>query len=104
MPELGKEAGLTVEVEDGQLVIRIGVGTLAFRWENCEENNPFIHSRNDFKRLWKVTKPEVFARDVRIALCAEGEDGSTPVTKLLDAACLAAIEDGSDGVRELRRG
>lgn len=96
-----EEQPLRVEVTpDGELVIRIGIGTLAFAAEHMEINNPFDEDTENFKRLWRVIEPMEFANDVRRALCDEGEDGSTPLTELLDAASWAAIEDGSLGCVE----
>jgi hypothetical protein len=53
----------------------------------------------DFRREWRVNDAGQFAEDVKVELCREGEDGSTPLTRLLDAMCLAAIEAGSAGIK-----
>jgi hypothetical protein len=100
MSESKKDSLLSVEVEDGELVIRIGSGTMAFALELSAENNPFDEDLNDFKRLFRVTKPLVLASDIRTELCREAEDGSTPLTRLLDSMYFAAIDAGTDGVRE----
>lgn len=86
--------------DDGILTISIGVERLAYSFEMHEENNPFNEEKNDFVQTFKVINPQTFARDVRVALLQEEEDGSTPLTVLLDKACWDAVEDGSQGVEE----
>lgn len=95
------ETPLSVEVQDGDLVIRIGINVLAFACDRSNENNPFDDRANDYRQMFQVTDPLEFAKDVRIALCAEGEDGSTLMTDLLDKVCMEAIYQGSTGVREV---
>ncbi len=85
---------LTIGVEGDELVIRIGVDTLAFAFETGEENQPFDEKANDFRRSWKVIAPRDFAKGVANALCDEEEDGSTPLTGILDAAYIRAVEEG----------
>ena len=84
---------LTIGVEGDELVIRIGVDTLQFAFETGEDNQPFDDEANDFRRSWKVTDKHKFARGVGNALCNEEEDGSTPLTKVLDEAYIHAVED-----------
>ena len=84
---------LFVGVEDGQLVIRIGVDTLAYAFEVGEENNPYDDEAMDFVRSWKVTDKLKFAKGVANHLCDEEEDGSTPLTDILDKAYIGAVED-----------
>ena len=81
---------LEVGVEENQLVIRIGVDTLAFAFEVGEENNPYV---SNFVRSWKVTDKHRFAEGVANRLCNEEEDGSTPLTNILDVAFIQAVED-----------
>jgi len=95
------EKPLSVDVENRVLTISIGIETLAFAFEQTEENNPFDGGTNDFKKLYRVTKKQEFADDVRRALCDEREDGSTILTNLLDKACWNAVEDGCMGVVEI---
>lgn len=90
---------LTVGVEGDQLVIRIGVDTLAWAFEISEENQPFDEKLNDFRGSWKVIDRHKFAKGVGIGLQDEREDGSTPLTDVLDKACIKAIEDDM-GVEE----
>jgi hypothetical protein len=84
---------LTIGVEGDELVIRIGVDTLQFAFETGEDNQPFDDEVDDFRRSWKVTDKHKFARGVGNALCNQDEDGSTPLTKVLDEAYIHAVED-----------
>ena len=93
---------LTVGVEGNELVIRIGVDTLVFAFETGDDNNPFDDEANDFRRAYKVVDKYEFAKEVGNGLCQEKEDGSTPLTDVLDAAYIYAVE-GAGGVEEDRR-
>lgn len=83
---------LTIGVEGDQLVIRIGVDTLAFCFEISEDNQPFDEKANDFRRSWRVTDKYQFAKGVANGLRVEEEDGSTSLMRTLDAACIDAVE------------
>lgn len=83
---------LTVGVEEDQLVIRIGVDTLAFCFEVGDENQPFDEEANDYRRAFKVIDKHKFAKGVAYGLQDEEEDGSTPLTKILDDAFIKAVE------------
>jgi hypothetical protein len=83
---------LSVEVEGDELVIRIGVDTLVFAFETSEDNNPFDEDTDDFRREFKVTDKHEFAKGVANSLRDEEEDGSTPITKILDEAYIGAVE------------
>ena len=86
---------LTVGLEGDQLVIRIGVDTLAFCFEISEDNQPFDDKVNDFRRTWKINNKYRFAKGVASGLRVEEEDGSTPITKILDDAFIYAVEDSA---------
>jgi hypothetical protein len=45
-----------------------------------------------------VTDPVVFVHEIVRAINEEEEDGSTLLTRMLDAAILRAVEDGCEGV------
>jgi hypothetical protein len=78
---VGHDQPLREEIDNGRLVISIGVDTLAFA---------------DKERTgYRVINPTLFAEDVVRALTVEEEDGATLVTKLLDDAMQAACDDGS---------
>ncbi len=92
--------GLDVSIVGGELMIRIGVKTLAV----CAEQSP-VPEFSDFdegtgKELRPtVTDPAVFASEVLRELLYEQEDGTTPVHELLDRAMLDAVENGAEGIR-----
>jgi hypothetical protein len=46
----------------------------------------------------KVTDSRKFAAEVVRVLEREGEDGSTPVTRMLDLAFIHAVENGAEGI------
>jgi hypothetical protein len=88
---------LTVDVVGGRLVISIGVETLAFAAVHSEWANPWDDAANDYRRMIVVTDADLMAREVARALDDEQEDGTTPVHLLLDAAIIAACENGGEG-------
>ncbi len=77
---------LFVGVESDCLVIRIPVKTLAWAAEHIPDEG------------LKVSNPDVFAQSVTRALCDEGEDGSTVVTRMFDATFNWVAEQGEDGL------
>jgi len=90
---------LAVGVHGDELVIRIGVDTLAFAFETGDENQPYDEEAHDFRRAWKVVDKHKFARGVGNALLDEREDGSSPLTDVLDKAFVRAVEN-DEGVDE----
>jgi len=89
---------LTVEVKDGQLVIAIGVQTLAHSASYSDWANPYDEQREDYIRTFAITDAEQFAKDVQHAMLSEREDGSSPLSDFLDAMMQAALDDGSTAV------
>lgn len=90
----GSGKDLKVRIEKGQLIISIGIDTLAFAFDNGE----YAYE------LFKVSNIKGFAKDVLYELLREEEDGTTPVHRLLDEVCNEAAEQGSRYVRELGGG
>ncbi len=95
-----RERPLEAAVEGDELVIRIGLGTLAF----CAERNPLFYDyrKHDRKRFnygegpyCKVADQEELGRDTVRELLREQEDGTTPLHLLFDHATQDAAEDGS---------
>ena len=64
MTEDRKKQNLVVRVENGQLVIRIGVETLAFAADNSDLFNPFNEDKNDWVRKFKVINDLEWADDI----------------------------------------
>jgi hypothetical protein len=83
-----KDQTLKATVEGDELVIRIGIGTLAFAAEHC------CLCEDD------VVDPAQLARDVCRELNRAEEDGSSPITALFDDAISAAFEDGSNAFED----
>lgn len=97
-----KDAPLSCEIENGELVIRIGIDVLSLATEDREPFTIYDEKREDFRKAWIVTDPLAFARDVRLAITDEEEDGSSLLTNLLDQAYTNALEQGSLGVEEAK--
>jgi hypothetical protein len=92
------DSPLTVTIQNGRLVISIGIATNA--WAALRA--PFMFDeagRDGAGRGFRVTSHTGFAQDTRRALTDEREDGSSLLTDMFDAAYLRAFEDGSEHVR-----
>jgi hypothetical protein len=93
---MSKKQPLKVEVVRGRLVISVGIDTFAFAAENC------FHFFDGDKQTVKVTDQQAFAEAVARELQKEAEDGTTPLHLMLDQAFVNAVEDGCDGVEEVK--
>lgn len=82
---------MRASVLDDQLVISIGIGTLA--WAAKTRNGGPVPQNV------AVADHEEFARDVARSLCREDEVGNTLLTRLLDDAMTDAMNGGSIGLR-----
>lgn len=100
----GKDRPLRVEVKDDHLCMAIGIDTLAFAFENSDWNNPYDEDFVDSRRTFLVRDEAQFAEDVCHELNREGEDGSTPFTRLLDDMMSEAADQGSLGIEEAADG
>lgn len=89
---------LTVKVDAEVLTIQIGNSVNAFAFEHSDYNNPFDAEKNDWVRLFKVSDPVAFSRDIKHAMLKDREDGSSPLSDFLDKMAAAAVEDGSEGI------
>jgi hypothetical protein len=92
----GKDQPLRCEVTDGQLIIRVGIDTLAHAAASCERF--YVHSKHSGPPYLTITDNEQFARDVARELESEEEDGSTPISDTLDDAIVAAHSEGSEAI------
>lgn len=91
-----RDMPLDANVEDDQLVIRIGIDTLKFSAEfgpvfydydrHQASNGPYV----------KILDARVLAEDVIRELLREKEDGSSPLSDMLDEALVAAMEEGGE--------
>jgi hypothetical protein len=87
-----RDAALTYEIANGQLVVRIGVDTLAHALQTGDE----------WCAEFRITDSHVFASAVVAELeNHEDERGETPITRALTEAAGRAIESAADGVEEV---
>lgn len=88
---------LKVCIEDGVLIIQIGVDCLA----NAVKLNPELTEFDDAGN-WvepEITDADTFAIEVMRELGAESEDGTTLVHLAIDTAAMNAIENGAEGIK-----
>ena len=90
---------LTVEREDGRLVISIGIYMLARGIEASPDQRiaPYDEASRTF-RPPRITDDDKFADAMVTALIDEEGDGTTVIHKLLDNTAANAIENGCEGV------
>lgn len=92
--ESEKNKSLTIAVKDDQLVISIGVNTLAHAANMCDD---FY----DDGYFTEVLDPDQFAQDMANQLNGqEDEDGSSILTRALDKYFMLVFEDGSESMKE----
>lgn len=96
---MGSDNPLSVAIEGGELVIRMGVQTVADAFEQHESNNPY-DDEGHFVRQFEVADVNAFARDVVNEMEDEAEDGSSPLIRFLDDMGVAAAENGSLAMTE----
>lgn len=82
--------------QDGDLVIRIPIGTMIYAFENDQSNEGWDGNQHVPP---KVMNRDGFVADVLRQLGREEEDGTTPVHRMMDKAMLDAVEDGSEHVQ-----
>jgi len=81
-------------IEDGHLVIRLSLATLA----HAARHSDYFFQADEHGTKLLITSEETFAESIRRALNREAEDGSTPITRMLDAATAHVAEQGEDGI------
>lgn len=85
---------LRCRIVERVLTIEVGIDTLKYA---AERHDDFWMPQTDKSGL-VVSNADEFASEVVYALNDEGEDGSTPVSRLLDAAIRQAVECGCEGL------
>lgn len=80
-------------VRDGVLEIRVAVSTLPVAMKGACDLGVIDGN-------FRVTDETAFAREVARALNDEDEQGTTLVHRMFDAAFVAAIENGADGIED----
>ena len=91
---MNNELPLEAKLVEGALDIGVGESILRF----AAEHHPDLWNGATDTFLVKVTDPVVFAKEVLRQINREEEDGSTPLSRMLDAAILAAVDDGCEGI------
>lgn len=85
------------QIIDGRLVISLSVSNLA---NAARLSDYFFQSAEEGTEL-QIDSEHYFAESVSKALNDEAEDGSTPITRMLDQAFEWVVENGADGVKEV---
>ena len=91
------ESPLNVEVKNGQLIISIGINVLADA-ADFEGRPPFWeydYTVGNLVQKWKIVDNLGWAQEIRHELLEEKEDGSSPLTDLLDKMSENALDAGS---------
>lgn len=83
-------------IVDGKLVISLSIDTLAYAARNSDY---FFNCAEQGVKL-KIDDEAAFAKSVTYALNREEEDGSTPITRMLDDAFTWVSEQGEAGIVE----
>ena len=84
------------EIVGDMLIIALRISTLAHAARQSEH---FFQCAEQGKPL-NITNEAVFSQSVANALNREAEDGSTPITRMLDKATEWVSEQGEDGIEE----
>lgn len=90
MSEDPRDQELQVVIEDGRLIMSIGINLLTSAAIECDALD-----HGDFE----ITDADVFAAEIARKLEDEEEDGTTLIHHAFDRAAELAIESGCDGVR-----
>ena len=85
-----RDQQLEVKIEDGRLLISIGVDTFCHATEYGMDQY--------FTGEVKVTDNDVFVQEVAKELSREEEDGTTPIHRMFDKVAAKALENGANGV------
>lgn len=96
-----RNSPLRTSVEGGELVIRVGVDTLAFSAENSLNNWKFDDAENTYKKLYEVTDHDQFALDVAREVESEYEIGQSLLTRMLDTAAEECFNNGANSMKEV---
>lgn len=84
----GCDSPLRVNIEEGELVVRVGINRLD--GHECHNRIPAL----------KFADREEWVRDVIGEIEREEENGQTPLNEMLDNAMEEALEQGSLGIAE----
>lgn len=84
------------QIVDGKLVIALRISTLA----HAARHSDYFDRCAEQGMPLKITDEALFAKSVTYVLNAEEEDGSTPITRMLDKAFEYVSEQGEEGVED----
>jgi hypothetical protein len=98
-----KDRPLCAKVLGNEVMIRIGIDTLAFAHDHNPDNNQWDEKRGDYIQQWKVSDPKVFAKDFVYELLTEEEDGSTNLSNFFDRICQDTANEGTIGIEQCER-
>ena len=99
---MGKNTPLAVGVEGDELVIRIGVDTLAYAALNSDAFNVFSHVAKDYVLAFKIGNNHEFAAAVARELKQDvgyGFDDDSRIALLMDK-CFEKVIENADGSTE----
>lgn len=86
-----RNQALTIEIVEGELVIRIGVDTLMIAVQGADDWDD---------ETMTIVDPDTFAAEIANALQNnEQEDGTTDVHLAIDKAAMHVVEYGTEAVR-----
>lgn len=95
-PRTNRQHPLTVEVEMHELIIRVGMDTLASTVVSLNLIDPEDPDKPKSLPAWRITKPRTFACEVRdMLLMPMGQKHQTAIEYLLDETCEAVLTEGS---------
>lgn len=97
MAKRSADEGLEVKVRGGKLTISVGIRCLAFA--SVEALHRYDDGSGEYVAP-RVLDADAFAADVVTALLDEEEDGSSAISRALDAAMQKARDDGSIAISE----
>lgn len=89
---------LEVKIDNGRLVISIGVDTLAYAFENSDGNMKYNDEHKDWLPVDLVEDKDVFASEVIVSMLKEDEDGSTSISRYLDDTMMESVNYGNLGI------
>lgn len=93
-----KDRCLEVKIEDEELIIRIGISTLAGAIRLSPYIDGIVMDHDGDENVVDITDEAVFADAIREAMQIEEEDGTTPIHRMFDSAAEWAIEQGCEGI------
>lgn len=92
-----KNTPLSTKIENGDVVIRIGIERLKYAFEHCEVTQ-WIDEEGDWEQFYLVSDLLELANDFISQVNREEKDGTTPLHLFLDKIFKAVLESGCAGI------